>query len=321
MLKRLQLMFAPDSPAGITQPATPPVFNPPPKPAAAPPPAATPPPPPAATPPADQPPGVKEALERMQRADAAKWEAEKRAKDLEDKLKGLTASQQALEAAFKADPIKFAEDRGMSWEALVDRASTGRAGADEKATAVQKVLEEVVKRLDGFEQNLAKDAEAKSKAEEDRLLVVFADGTRGVMDGMVAQDPDLGKALAWLDVMSGGKASFAGEELKQKLTAHFQATQRHLTKEEAAGILVKELKDHQAKLRANLAFRKAAADYLNLVLPDAPPAGSPPASPQPGAPTLTQRDQQSAPGGLPDLSGKSRAEIANLVKASFGVKD
>jgi hypothetical protein len=80
--------------------------------------------------------------------------------------------------------------------------------------------------------------------------------------------------------------------------------------------------DHRSKLKANAAFRKAAADYLDLVLPDAPPAGdSPPASPLPGAPTLTQRDQQSAGGGLPDLAGKSRAEIAALVKASHGIKD
>jgi hypothetical protein len=71
-----------------------------------------------------------------------------------------------------------------------------------------------------------------------------------------------------------------------------------------------------------MAIRKAAADYLDLVLPDAQPAGSPPAPNLPGSPTLTLRDQQSsAGGGLGDLAGLSRAEIAARVKAAHGVKD
>jgi hypothetical protein len=271
---------------------------------------------------------VKEALERMQKADARAWENEKRAKDLEAKLGELAKALQAeqgFRASLKEDPLKVLAQEGLPWEALVDRASMGRAGPDEKSDRLEKALGEFTKqvmgRVEQLEQHTKEKEEQASKMQEDYQLHMFGSDVRTEMERL--NDAELAKSLAWLDALSpNGKASFTGPELKQKQEDYRQKTGRSLTASEAAAMLGKEVKDHRTQLLGNMAIRKAAADYLDLVLPDAQPAGSPPAPNLPGSPTLTLRDQQSsAGGGLGDLAGLSRAEIAARVKAAHGVKD
>jgi hypothetical protein len=237
---------------------------------------------------------VQAALDRAAKADAAAYRTGQEAKTYADKVAQLEAKIKRIEG----DPFEWMQkDRGITPEMALEHFAGGKAGPSEEVLQLRQELAEMKTwraQLTQAQQEQQRQATIGGIAGQARQLV------------QAAQDPDVNKALAFADALSGGQADFAAKVAAYQKAA--EASGAQLTASEAAGMLRSELAGMAKSMRENQALIKAWDDLLGRTpsnAQQATPAGTPAAPGQ----TLTSDMAQGGSGGAPpDFSKMTQAQ-------------
>jgi hypothetical protein len=266
---------------------------------------ATPAPAPGAPTPASVDAAIQSALDRAAKADSVAYRHEQSAKAADARAAQLEARLKAIDS----DPFAWlTKEKGITPDMALERFAGGKPGPSEEVLGLRTELAD----LKAWRAQLT-----QAQAEQQKQAQIGGIAGQARQFVQAAQKPEVMKALAFADAVSGGHADFSGKVAAYQAQA--EASGVTLTPEQAAGMIEVELLGMYNSLRGNQALITA----LDAMLGRAPSAGQPP-SPggQPAAPgqTLTSELAQGGTGGAPpDLSKMTEAQQDAYFRKKFNL--